>query len=195
VIEIVTPEAIAGKLVTFGVCPTGPETGYGYIKAGSPVKGSGNENAVLDMDCFVEKPDKATAQGYVASGDYFWNSGMFMFTARQYLAELVRCSPEMAGSCRKVYAQAVMDPDFIRLDKNIFSACPSDSIDYAVMEKTADAVVCPLNAGWCDVGSWSALYEIGRPDYDGNVLKGDVYLHDTKNCYIFAEERLIAAAD
>ncbi len=192
-IEIVTPAAVAGKLVTFGVCPTGPETGYGYIKASSSSKHSGNENAILDVNCFVEKPDGTTAQGYVASGDYFWNSGMFMFTARRYLAELERYSPEMAGSCRKVYLQAIMDPDFIRLEKDIFSACPSDSIDYAVMEKTADAVVCPLNAGWCDVGSWSALYEIGKPDADGNVLKGDIFLHDTKNCYIYADERLVAA--
>ena len=192
-IEIVTPAAVDGKLVTFGVCPTGPETGYGYIKASRPLEGSVSEKAVLKVDGFVEKPDKATAQGYLALGDYFWNSGMFMFTARQYLEELERCSPKMAGSCRKVYAQAVMYPDFIRLEKDVFSVCPSDSIDYAVMEKTSDAVVCPLNAGWCDVGSWSALYQIGKPDEDGNVLKGDVYLHDTKNCYIFADERLVAA--
>jgi mannose-1-phosphate guanylyltransferase/mannose-6-phosphate isomerase len=192
-IELVTPAAIAGKLVTFGIYPTSPETGYGYIKASSPVKVIGNEGAVLDVDAFVEKPDAITAQGYVASGDYFWNSGMFMFTARQYLEELEKHSSEILCSCRKVYAHAVMDTDFIRLEKHIFSACPSDSIDYAVMEKTADAVVCPLNAGWCDVGSWSALYEIGKPDDDGNVLKGDVFLHDTKNCYIFADERLVAA--
>lgn len=192
-IETVMPAAIAGKLVTFGICPTSPETGYGYIKAMHPITESINENRVLDVIGFVEKPDKITAQAYVASGNYFWNSGMFMFTAKQYLAELERCSPEIAASCRKVYARAIPGHDFLRLEQTLFSECPSDSIDYAVMEKTADAVVCPLNAGWCDVGSWSALWEIGKPDSNGNVVKGDVCLHDTKNCYIFSDDRLVAA--
>jgi mannose-1-phosphate guanylyltransferase/mannose-6-phosphate isomerase len=187
-IEMVTPAAAAGKLTTFGVCPTAPETGYGYIKAKNT-----NGDSVLDVDGFVEKPDMDTAKRYVASGDYFWNSGMFMFSARRYLAELEKFSPDILSSCRDVYANAVVDTDFIRLEKNRFAACPSDSIDYAVMEKTSDAVVCPLNAGWCDVGSWSALYDIGRSDENGNVLKGDVCLHDTKNCYIYADDRLVAA--
>ena len=192
VVEKMMPFAVAGKLITFGIVPTGPETGYGYIKAGSELvekdKGAGS----FRVERFVEKPDPATAEQYVASGDYYWNSGMFMFAARTYLEELGKYAPNMLAACGAVYSQAVIDNDFIRLDKNIFSACPSDSIDYAVMEKTADAVVSPFNAGWSDVGSWSALWEIGEQDAHGNVLKGDVLLHDTKNCYISAEKRLVA---
>ena len=193
VIEKVVPSAVAGKLITFGIVPAGPETGYGYLKAGDRSTVNSEESDCFRVEQFVEKPDHATAEQYLASGDYYWNSGMFMFTAHKYLEELGKYAPDMLAACKTVYAQAVMDNDFIRLDSDIFSACPSDSIDYAVMEKTTDAVVSPLNAGWSDVGSWSALWEIGDQDDNGNVLKGDAFLHDTKNCYISAEERLIAA--
>lgn len=191
-VEKMMPSAVAGKLITFGIVPTGPETGYGYIKAGSELIEKDKETGSCRVERFVEKPDQATAEQYLASSDYYWNSGMFMFTARTYLEELRKYAPDMLAACDSVYSQAVIDDDFIRLDKNIFSACPSDSIDYAVMEKTADAVVSPLNAGWSDVGSWSALWEIGEQDDHGNVLKGDVFLHDTKNCYVSAEERIVA---
>jgi len=192
VIEKGMPSAIAGKLITFGIVPAGPETGYGYIKADKKTNLTGNDSVVFNVDRFVEKPDVTSAEGYLASGDYYWNSGMFMFTARTYLEELGKYAPDMLTACKAAYAKAVVDNDFIRLDRDIFSACPGDSIDYAVMEKTTEAVVSPLNAGWSDVGSWSALWEIGAQDDHGNVLKGDVLLHDTKNCYISATERLVA---
>jgi len=192
VIETVVSSALAGNLITFGIVPTGPETGYGYIKADMKSIPLSSDDAVFKVERFVEKPDAITAEGYLASGDYYWNSGMFMFTARTYLEELGKFAPDMLAACRSVYAKAVIDNDFIRLDRDAFSTCPSDSIDYAVMEKTAAAVVSPLDAGWSDVGSWSALWEIGEQDDNGNVLKGDVLLHDTKNCYISAEKRLVA---
>lgn len=192
VVERMLPLAVAGKLITFGIVPVAPETGYGYIKAGAESGEKCKGTGAFKVERFVEKPDQATAEQYLASGDYYWNSGMFMFTAQTYLAELGKYAPDMLAACRSAFANAVIDNDFIRLDKNTFSACPSDSIDYAVMEKTADAVVSPLDAGWSDVGSWSALWEIGAQDNNGNVLKGDVLLHDTRNCYISAEQRLVA---
>ena len=178
------PAAAAGKLVTFGIVPTGPETGYGYIKA------SGNDT-VRPVERFVEKPDLATAQDYVASGDYYWNSGMFLLRASRYLDELQRFAPEMAAGCRQAFAGAVRDADFTRLDKEAFSAIPSDSIDYAVMEKTSDAVVIPLDAGWSDVGSWSALRDVSARDADGNATRGDVIAIDCRNSYAYGE-RLVA---
>lgn len=192
VIEKVMPFAVAGKLITFGIVPSGPETGYGYIKAGEELGEKGEETGCFRVEQFVEKPNQTTAEQYLVSGDYYWNSGMFMFTARTFLEELGKYAPDVLTACRAVYAQAVIDNDFIRLDRDAFSTCPSDSIDYAVMEKTAAAVVSPLDAGWSDVGSWSALWEIGERDDNGNVLKGDVLLHDTRNCYISAEKRLVA---
>jgi mannose-1-phosphate guanylyltransferase / mannose-6-phosphate isomerase len=170
--------------VTFGIVPTGPETGYGYIKA------SGNDT-VRPVERFVEKPDLATAQDYVASGDYYWNSGMFLLRASRYLDELQRFAPEMAAGCRQAFAGAVRDADFTRLDKEAFSAIPSDSIDYAVMEKTSDAVVIPLDAGWSDVGSWSALRDVSARDADGNATRGDVIAIDCRNSYAYGE-RLVA---
>jgi mannose-1-phosphate guanylyltransferase/mannose-6-phosphate isomerase len=192
-INLVKPFAAAGKLVTFGIVPTSPETGYGYIKARNASNNVVGSQSVFDVDSFVEKPDLITAEGYLAAGDYYWNSGMFMFSAQQYLEELEKYDPEMVKVCREVYAEAVIDQDFVRLPKQIFLTCPSESIDYAVMEKTPNAVVAPLNAGWSDVGSWTSLWEIGEQDLNGNVLKGDVYLHDTRNCYISAGDRLVAA--
>ncbi|HDS1103293.1 mannose-1-phosphate guanylyltransferase/mannose-6-phosphate isomerase [Stenotrophomonas maltophilia] len=176
--------AEAGKLVTFGIVPTGPETGYGYIKAAD---GQG----VRAVERFVEKPDLETASGYVSSGQYYWNSGMFLFKASRYLQELERFQPAMLAGSRSAWQQARRDADFTRLDKDAFSAVPSDSIDYAVMEKTADAVVIPLDAGWNDVGSWTALRDVSQQDGDGNAHHGDVIAIDCRNTYAYAQ-RLVA---
>lgn len=176
--------ADAGKLVTFGIVPTAPETGYGYIKARA---GTG----VHAVDRFVEKPDLATAQQYVASGEYYWNSGMFLFKASRYLQELEALQPAILAACRAALDKASRDSDFIRLDADAFAASPNDSIDYAVMEKTADAAVVPLDAGWNDVGSWSALWEVSDKDADGNACHGDVIALDCRNSYAYGT-RLIA---
>lgn len=178
------PAAREGKLVTFGIVPTGPETGYGYIKASSG-------GAVRAVDRFVEKPDADTALQYVQSGEYFWNSGMFLFKASRYLAELERLHPEMLAASRNAWQLARRDTDFTRLDKDAFAAVPADSIDYAVMEKTNDAVVVPLDAGWNDVGSWTALRDVSVQDADGNAHHGDVIAIDCRNTYAYGE-RLIA---
>ncbi len=179
--------AEAGKLVTFGVVPDRAETGYGYIRRAS---GDGPTYAV---ERFVEKPDAATAATYVASGEYYWNSGMFMFRARTYLDELRRHAPAILAACENAVAAAKSDLDFTRLPKEEFSACPSDSIDYAVMEKTASAVVVPLDAGWSDVGSWSALQDALPTDGQGNVISGDVLTEATTGCYLHSTSRLIGA--
>ena len=179
--------AQAGKLVTFGVVPDRPETGYGYIRR---AKGEGSVYPVAE---FVEKPDHATAVRYVQSGEYFWNSGMFMFRARTYLAELRQHAPAMLSACEDAVAGAKRDLDFTRLTADAFAACPSDSIDYAVMEKTTDAVVVPLDAGWSDVGSWSALQDALPRDANGNVTAGDVITEGTTGSYLHATSRMIAA--
>lgn len=183
-VEAATSAAEAGKLVTFGIVPTGPETGYGYIKAAD---GQG----VRAVERFVEKPDLDTATGYVASGQYYWNSGMFLFKASRYLQELERLQPAMLSACRDAWQSARRDADFTRLDKDAFTAVPSDSIDYAVMEKTADAVVVPLDAGWNDVGSWTALRDVSQQDGDGNAHQGDVIAIDCRNTYAYSQ-RLVA---
>jgi mannose-1-phosphate guanylyltransferase/mannose-6-phosphate isomerase len=179
------PAAREGKLVTFGIVARTPETGYGYIRRGA---GAG---PIYPIAQFVEKPDLERAKGFVAAGDYYWNSGMFLFKARRYLDELARFAPEIDAVCRKAFESASRDLDFTRIDASQFESCPSDSIDYAVMEKTADAVVVPLDAGWSDVGSWSSLYEALPADTDGNVTHGDVLAEDTNGCYLYAESRLI----
>jgi len=179
--------AEAGRLVTFGVVPTRPETGYGYIR-----RAAGNGPA-YPVERFVEKPDLATAEEYVRSGEYYWNSGMFMFRARVYLEELARHAPQMRAASEAAVAAATRDLDFTRLPAAEFGACPSDSIDYAVMEKTDAAVVVPLDAGWSDVGSWSALADALPTDAQGNVTAGDVIVEATKGCYLHATSRLIAA--
>ncbi len=179
--------AAEGKLVTFGVVPDRPETGYGYIRR---ARGSGPAYPVAE---FVEKPDHATAVRYVQSGEYFWNSGMFMFRARAYLAELGKFAPGMLEACEAAVAAAKSDLDFTRLAAESFGACPSDSIDYAVMEKTGDAVVVPLDAGWSDVGSWSALADALPRDDAGNVISGDVITEGTTGSYLHSTSRLIAA--
>ncbi|HEU0265494.1 MAG TPA: mannose-1-phosphate guanylyltransferase/mannose-6-phosphate isomerase [Geobacterales bacterium] len=179
--------AEAGKLITFGILPTGPETGYGYIKAGEGMEGGAK------VERFVEKPDRSTAEGFLAAGGYFWNSGMFMFKASRFLAELEKFAPAMLAACRIACDKSEKDLDFVRLDHDAFAACASDSIDYAVMEKTADSVVIPLDAGWNDVGSWSSLWQIGTKDAAGNVVVGDVFISQVNNCYLHAEGRLLAA--
>ncbi len=184
VVQAATSAAEAGKLVTFGIVPTGPETGYGYIKAAD---GQG----LRAVERFVEKPDLDTATGYVASGQYYWNSGMFLFKASRYLQELERFQPEMLAGSRSAWQQARCDTDFTRLDKAAFAAVASDSIDYAVMEKTADAVVIPLDAGWNDVGSWTALRDVSQQDGDGNAHQGDVIAIDCRNTYAYGQ-RLVA---
>ena len=176
--------AEAGKLVTFGIVPTGPETGYGYIKA-APGEGA------RAVERFVEKPDLETATGYVASGQYLWNSGMFLLRASRYLAELARFNPAMLDHSRTAWQRARRDADFTRLDAEAFAAVPSDSIDYAVMEKTSDAVVVALDAGWNDVGSWTALRDVSTQDGDGNAHHGDVISIDSRNSYAYAR-RMVA---
>lgn len=187
-VERGVPHAQAGKLITFGIVPEAPETGYGYIKAGQPL----TAGDVCRVERFVEKPDAATAQAYIDSGAYFWNSGMFMFQASRFLEELERFAPAIHGACREAYAAGQADLDFLRLGKTAFEACPSDSIDYAVMEKTANAVVMPLQVGWNDVGSWSALWQVGNRDPNGNVISGDVLAVDTRNSFLNSGGRLVA---
>jgi len=175
-----------GFLVTFGIIPTEPETGYGYIKGGSK-----NTEYAFDVASFVEKPDLETAQKYVDSGDYYWNSGMFVFKAGQYLQELDKYHPEMLQACREAYDSAEIDADFVRLDKTVFSQCPADSIDFAVMEKTDKAVVVPLSAEWNDLGSWSALWDVAKKDDQGNAVNGDILAIDTENCFLHSSSRLV----
>ena len=184
------PAACDGKLVTFGIVPTHPETGYGYIKASKALIGNSEQAALVEN--FVEKPDLETARGYLACGDYYWNSGMFLFKASCYLEELNTFRPDILQACEKAMAVQNADLDFVRLDEAAFTACPDVSIDYAVMEKTSDAVVVPLDAGWSDVGSWTSLADICEKDESGNSVQGDVLLQDTCNTYVRSEKKLIA---
>jgi len=174
------------KLVTFGITPTSPETGYGYIKAGKKIRGG------MHVDEFVEKPDSATAEQYLASGNYYWNSGMFVFKASLYLAELKRQRPDIEASVRQAFAAMKTDADFSRPDAEVFSSCPADSIDYAVMEGTESAAMVPLDAGWSDIGSWDMLWQISDKDDDQNTLVGDVLIDGVKSSYIRAEHRLVS---
>ncbi len=184
-----------GNLITFGIVPQSPETGYGYIRRGEVVQEFEHRmvKAIYRVDKFVEKPDLSTAEQYVKSGEYFWNSGMFLFRASTFLEELKKFEPEMFKYAQLAYSRAVKDLDFTRLDKEAFEQCPADSIDYAVMERTDKALVVPVDAGWSDIGSWSALWDAGLKDSDGNVLHGDVITHDTKGSYLYSDGRLIAA--
>ena len=188
------PHALAGKLVTFGIVPTGPETGYGYIRRGNTQhlhECDDNSALAYRVAQFVEKPDLQTAQGYVANGDYYWNSGMFLFRASRYLDELKQFRPDIYQACQQAMQVIEPDLDFVRVNKDAFMQCPDDSIDYAVMEKTADAVVVPMDAGWSDVGSWSSLWDISEKDSEGNVHQGDVLSHNSRNNYVFAESSLV----
>ena len=175
------------KLVTFGVVPSRPETGYGYIQRGDSLEVAG-----FNVARFVEKPDLVRADEYIKSGDYYWNSGMFMFKASIYLDALEKFRPDILDACKRALEQGHADMDFIRVDPMAFAACPEESIDYAVMEKTTEAAVIPLDAGWSDIGSWSALWEIGDKDEQGNVCKGDVLTFNTQNSLIHAEHKLVA---
>ncbi len=182
--------AEAGRLITFGIVPDAPETGYGYIRKGEKIPGGRGAVAVA---CFVEKPDLETARGYLGSGDYCWNSGMFMFKASLYLSELKKQAPAIFERSLEAIRTGRKDMDFFRLDATAFEACPSDSIDYAVMEKTDKAVMLMLDAGWDDVGSWEALWQTGEKNTDRNILQGDVVVHDVRDSYINATSRLVAA--
>lgn len=178
--------AESGKLVTFAITPTHPETGYGYLQMGAAVGEGG-----FEVSRFVEKPDLATAQDYLAQGSYFWNSGMFMFRASRYIQELERFQPTIVSVCREALAKGAQDMHFTRVDSAIFSSSPDDSIDYAVMEKTSDAVMVPLNAGWSDIGSWSAIWDSGEKNEQGNLFKGDVLSENTSGSYVHATHRLV----
>ena len=176
-----------GKLVTFGIVPASPETGYGYIKS------TPDGVAVVPVEAFVEKPDTATALEYLEDGGYFWNSGMFLFSAGAYLDELQQLAPDMFEACETSMAGKTYDGDFVRPDPGSFARCPSDSIDYAVMEKSKNAMMVPLDAGWSDVGSWSALHDVCARDEHGNAISGDALVHDCENSFVQAESRLVAA--
>ncbi|WP_324770338.1 mannose-1-phosphate guanylyltransferase/mannose-6-phosphate isomerase [Pokkaliibacter plantistimulans] len=186
-VQSALPLAEAEKLVTFGIVPTEAHTGYGYIHRGRSIETG------FAVDGFVEKPDVTTAQEYVNSGSYYWNSGMFMFRASVYLQELKQYRPDIFAACEAACATTRHDLDFMRIDDEAFAACPDDSVDYAVMEKTNRAVVVPMDAGWSDVGSWSALWDIADKDTQGNVKRGDVLLESTRNSYVYSDNKLIAA--
>lgn len=188
--------AAAGKLVTFGVVPTSPETGYGYIQLGSPV-GEGADPA-RQIAAFREKPARAQAESFLASGEYRWNAGIFLMRCSVWLEAIARYRPEMMDACRRAVEGGRRDGEFFRLDKTAFSECPADSIDYAVMERIVDdqptlGVVVSLDAGWSDVGSWSSLWQVSAKDAAGNVSRGDVHLRDCQNTLAFSEGRLVAA--
>jgi len=185
-IEVAGVAARNGALVAFGIVPTTPETGYGYIRRGALAGGS------YRIAEFVEKPELTRAQAFLATGEYYRNSGMFLFRARRYLEELEKFSPDIAAVCGNSFAGAVRDLDFTRIDPGTFRDCRSESIDYAVMEKTADAVVVPLEAGWSDVGTWTSLHAACEHDAQGNALFGDVMVEDTHDSYVYSESRLVA---
>lgn len=186
-----------GRLVTFGVVPTAPETGYGYIRRGVPLAAGG-----YALTAFAEKPDRDRALGYLQSGEFLWNSGIFMMPASLWLRAMELFRADIVEACARAQDAARRDGDFVHIDPAAFNECPSDSIDYAVMERvTAEqtpqgsfsAAVVPLDVGWSDVGSWAALCEVRSPDAEGNVLQGDAYANDTRNTLLFARHRLVAA--
>jgi len=182
------PMAEKGRLMTFGVVPTAPETGYGYIKCGAPLADN-----LYELERFVEKPDAATARGYLESGGYLWNSGMFLLRAQSYLDELAKRAPEILSCCQRAMESATVDLYFVRPDPDSFRQCPSDSIDYAVMEKTDIGGVVSLDCGWSDVGAWSALWEVAERDAQGNVCRGDVIVDNCRGSYFRSDSRLVAA--
>jgi len=186
-IKIAIKQAEQDKLTTFGITPTEPNTGYGYIE-----KFSEMEDHACKIKRFVEKPNLKTAKQYLEDGNYLWNSGMFLFTAQNYLKELNKYNPQISESCKQAVEKAKQDYDFLRLDPTAFSESPADSIDYAVMEKTENAVVVPLDAEWNDIGNWSALYQIGEKDKNNNVIKGNAITTETSNSYINANHHMIA---
>jgi mannose-1-phosphate guanylyltransferase/mannose-6-phosphate isomerase len=188
-VAVARQAAMADALVTFGIEPQGPEIGYGYIKSGAAIS---QVEGAMEVERFVEKPDRATAEAYLAAGGYFWNSGMFLFRAQTFLEEMTRLQPHMMDCCRAALKHAHRDMDFIRLGEAAFVACPSDSVDYAVMEKASRAAVVPVSMGWNDVGSWASLWDIAARDDDGNVIQGDVLTEGVRNCYLRSEGPLVA---
>jgi len=189
-VEMAHDVAQRGRLVTFGIHPRGPDTGYGYIQRGAPLYEGGQS---FTVSRFVEKPDAETAARYVQAGDYYWNSGMFVFRAEAYISELERLEPELMACCRRAISGGKRDLDFFRLDPDAFRACKSISIDYAVMEHTDKAAIVPIEMGWSDIGSWAALWDIADKDASGNVVRGDVLHHGAHNSYLRSEGPLIAA--
>ena len=185
-VKIASKLALAGKLITFGIVPTSAETGYGYIKRGNTT------GAGYDVDEFVEKPEKTAAEKFVKSGEYYWNSGMFMFKADSFLKELSQFKPEILRCCQQATEDMKSDFGFQRLNAEAFGRCESVSVDYAVMEKTAHCAVVPMSAGWSDIGSWESLWQQAEKDESGNSIRGDVVVSDTKDCYLHSENRLIA---
>ncbi len=175
-----------GYMVTFGIVPTAPETGYGYIKTGDSI-----DQASYRIEQFVEKPDQNTAQRYLEAGGYYWNSGIFAFKAGRFLQELGQYRPDILAACQKAMENAEQDQDFLRPEKEAFLACPSDSIDYAVMEKTDQAAMIPLDAGWNDIGSWSALWDITDKDSQGNAISGDVLALDSQDSFLLSSNKLV----
>ncbi len=186
-VDTAIPLARQGRMVTFGITPTGPNTGYGYIKRGAALKGG------FQVERFVEKPDSATAEGYVASGDYTWNSGIFLLPVALFLAELERFAPGIKAGSAEALAKGQRDLFFFRLDDQAFAALESRSIDYAVMEPSDKVAVVPVDMGWSDIGSWSALWQESPRDTDGNVILGDVLAVDSRDCYLRSQDHLVAA--
>lgn len=184
------PFAAKDSLVIFGIIPTRAETGYGYIHCGARW---GDHSSISCVKNFIEKPDLATAQNYIDSKEYFWNSGMFMFRAKRYLEELEKFHPEILAACTRALKNIKRDKNFIKINQEAFTCCPDESIDYAVMEKTQDSIMIPLDAGWSDVGSWSALWELSEKDAANNSLVGDAFLYNSHNCYINTDEKFVAA--
>ena len=182
--------ADAGHLVTFGILTESAETGYGYIERGE-VLSSVADGSAFNIQRFVEKPNKADAERYLADENFTWNSGMFLFRADQFLAELQQHAPAIHSACQQAYQQAYRDLDFTRIEEQAFTACPSDSIDYAVMEKTAKGAMVPLDANWNDVGSWSAIWDISNKDINGNVVVGDALIQDSSNSLVYSDSRLV----
>jgi mannose-1-phosphate guanylyltransferase/mannose-6-phosphate isomerase len=179
-----------GYLATFGVLPTSPKTGYGYIKCGNPIE---TDKQQLNVDAFVEKPDLPTAERYLESQNYLWNSGIFVFKASVFLEQLKQYAPDIYQASLNAHQNIQTDTDFARLRQTDFEQCPSDSIDYAVMEKTDRAAVIPVDMGWSDVGSWGSLWEVVSKDASGNATNGHVYLKDVSNCYIKSQKEIVAA--
>jgi mannose-1-phosphate guanylyltransferase/mannose-1-phosphate guanylyltransferase/mannose-6-phosphate isomerase len=188
-VETALPAAENGALVTFSIVPTRPETGYGYIRKGAPLPG---RSGVYGVAAFVEKPNAERAGQFLAAGDYFWNSGMFLFSAASLIAEMEAHAPAVVAAVRDAVAGRTVDLDFVRLAKEAFCAAPSISIDYAVMERTAHAATVPCDIGWTDVGAWSELWRIAEQDDHGNVVQGDAILEDSRNCYVRSDGLLTA---
>ncbi len=187
-VGLALPHALQGLMMTFGISPGSAETGYGYIKRGDALSSD-----IYRLDCFVEKPDQATAQSYLDDGSYLWNSGMFLLRASSYLEELEKWAPQMLAACTAAMADANTDMDFVRPDRDAFLACPPDSIDYAVMEHTDKGAVVSLDCGWNDIGAWSALWDVAERDEQGNACRGDVIADNCSNSYFRSESRLVAA--